>query len=246
MSWYKTTAIHLVLLGLAAGVVLTVGVVAGDWLILPWFVQRGEVGELPDVTERPLEEARRILEEQGFELIVDGEREDAVIEEGSIISQIPAAYSTVKKGRRIYVVASTGVRMCRVPEVTESSRRQAEVILRQQGLRLGSAEGVESHLVPRGVVIAQDPAPGAEVARGSAVHIRVSMGSGGPDRVVPELVGEFLDDAQEMLESRGLGIGRVKYEPSMVHLPDTVLKQVPEAGAIVEKGRRVDLVVATL
>jgi serine/threonine-protein kinase len=186
------------------------------------------------------------LEREGLELVVDGEREDPDIPQGSIVSQMPPAYSTVKKARRIYVVVSKGAQMCRVPNVTDSSRRQAEVRLRQSGLRLGTVEAVESHLVPGGVVIAQDPLAGAEVTRGSAVDITMSLGSPGPERTVPDLVGEFMDDARAILQKRGLKVGRVKYEPSMVHLPDTVLKQVPEAGAVVEKGRRVDLVVATL
>ena len=246
MPWYKKAGVHLLLFGLASAVTLSLGILAADWLILHWFVRRGEERELPDITERPIEEARQILEQEGFRLVVDGEREDAYVPEGGIISQMPPAYSTVKKGRRIYVVVSTGAQMCRVPDVTESSQRQAEVRLRESGLRLGLVEAVESHLVPRGVVIAQEPFPGVQVAKGSVVNITVSLGSGGPDRIVPELVGEFLDDAQEILESRGLKIGRVKYEPSMIHLPDTVLKQVPPAGEIVEKGAKMDLVVATL
>jgi serine/threonine-protein kinase len=246
VSWLRKAGLHLGLFAVASGFALILWIVVADWLILPGFVRRSQVRELPDVTERPLEEARRILEQEGFELVLDEEREDADVPAGNIVSQVPAAFSTVKKGRRIYVVVSKGAQRCLVPDVMESSQRQAEVRLRQSGLSLGTVEAVESHLVPRGVVLAQDPLPRTEVIRGSAVNITVSLGAGSPDRVVPDLVGEFLDDAQQILESRGLKIGRVKYEPSMVHLPDTVLRQVPEAGQIVEKGHKIDLVVATL
>ena len=246
MPWYKKVGMHVLLFGLASAITLSVGGIAADWFILPWFVKRGEVKELPDVTERPLEEARQILEQEGFELIVEGERMDTELPKGTIISQMPRAYSTVKKGRRIYVVVSKGSEVCRVPNVTERSQRQAEVMLRQNGLRLGLVEYAESYVVSRGAVIAQDPLPGIEVVKGSVVNITISRGTGGPERIVPDLVGEFLDDAQKILENRGLTIGRIKYEPSMIHLPDTILKQVPKAGEIVEKGHKVDLVMATL
>lgn len=246
MSWLRRVGLHLGLFALASGFALILWVVVADWLILPGFVRRGQVREVPDVTERPLEEARRILERGGFKLVLDEEREDADVPAGSIVSQLPPAFSTVKKGRRIYVVVSKGAQRCLVPNVMESSRRQAEVKLRQSGLILGTEGTVESDLVPKGVVLGQDPSPGTEVSRGSAVNITLSLGAGGPNQVVPDLVGEFLDDAQQILKKRGLRVGRVQYELSMIHLPDTVLSQMPEAGQIVEKGHKIDLVVASL
>jgi len=58
-----------------------------------------------------------------------------------------------------------------------------------------------------GVILAQDPPPGREVARGAVVRLTVSQGSG----VVPDLHGLAVLQAARQLEAAGLRLGRVSY-----------------------------------
>ena len=65
----------------------------------------------------------------------------------------------------------------------------------------------------------------------------------GPQVSVPELVGLPLELAEEMIEDRGLEVGRITEETSEEE-PGTVLEQDPLANELVSEGSRIDLVVA--
>jgi predicted Ser/Thr protein kinase len=76
-----------------------------------------------------------------------------------------------------------------------------------QGLRLGLlvAGKRQDSKAPFGVVVAQDPAPGTDVAKGTVINLTVSEGSGS----VPDLRGQTIQQAEGMLERVGLRLGQV-------------------------------------
>ncbi|HEV2283552.1 MAG TPA: protein kinase [bacterium] len=78
-----------------------------------------------------------------------------------------------------------------------------------QGLRLGLlvAGKRQDPKAPFGVVVAQDPAPGTDVAKGTVINLTVSEGSGS----VPDLRGQTIQRAEGMLERVGLRLGQVSY-----------------------------------
>jgi beta-lactam-binding protein with PASTA domain len=84
---------------------------------------------------------------------------------------------------------------------------------------------------------------GTEVDAGSAVDLVVSTGP--PLVPVPNVVGETLGQAQEVLAGVPLTVGRVTEEPSETVPEDSVISSAPEAGAQVAPGSAVDLVVST-
>jgi len=78
-----------------------------------------------------------------------------------------------------------------------------------QALRLG-LQIIGKRQDPRaafGVVLAQDPPPGTDVAKGTVVNLTVSEGSG----VIPDLRGLTVQQASTMLERAGLRLGQVSY-----------------------------------
>src|SRR5690606_37565047 len=69
-----------------------------------------------------------------------------------------------------------------------------------------SRSDVFSESVPKGQVVALDPAPGATLDRGATVTVQVSKG---PDRVaVPDLRGMSLDEAESALQAADLVLGQ--------------------------------------
>ena len=78
-----------------------------------------------------------------------------------------------------------------------------------QKLRLGllAASKRQDPKAPFGVVVAQDPAPGTDVAKGTVINLTVSEGSG----AVPDLRGDSIQQAEGMLERAGLRLGQVSY-----------------------------------
>ncbi|HID95865.1 MAG TPA: PASTA domain-containing protein [Candidatus Latescibacteria bacterium] len=212
---------------------------------MPWVVKHGQDVEVPDVTEKGLEEARDILQKRGLLLVVERQEENEELPEGAVISQSPPPYSWVKRGRRVFVAISRGARLYEVPDVRGVSQRQAMLILDQIGFKTGTITGQPSYEFPKGVVISQIPEPG-ELA-GKDVLIDLVVSTGPPElALMPDLVGKSLQEASDLLERMGLRLGRVTYQSSLEYLPDTVLRQSIPAGGRVRKGAEIDLVVSKL
>jgi beta-lactam-binding protein with PASTA domain len=90
-----------------------------------------------------------------------------------------------------------------------------------------------------GHVLEQTPAGGALAAHGSTVAIVVGVAE--PKIPVPGVIGQPLRDATTILENANLTLGAI--DPSGAPPESKVVKQSPAAGAEVERGTAVDLVV---
>jgi VWFA-related protein len=93
---------------------------------------------------------------------------------GSVISQSPAAGSSLATGSAVSLVVSTGP--VAVPNVVNQTQTAATTALTGAGLALGAVSQTSSATVPSGSVISQNPAAGTSVAAGSAVALVVSTG----------------------------------------------------------------------
>lgn len=105
-----------------------------------------------------------------------------------------------------------------------------------------------------GTVIRQVPSAGQEALKASEVTLIISQGPEEPEpqpepeptttvTVVPELVGQSVDDAVAALEEAGLALGDVEEDESD-EPAGTVIESNPEAGEEVEQLTAVDLVVS--
>ncbi len=111
-----------------------------------------------------------------------------------------------------------------------------------QGLELSVSRELYSTVLPPGRVLAQTPAPGAEVRRGWTLVIAQSLG---PRRVaVPAVVGKSERDAVLLLRARGLDLGAIAHLPDNRAPAGTVLAQNPGAGAQGAEQPSVSLLVA--
>jgi beta-lactam-binding protein with PASTA domain len=97
---------------------------------------------------------------------------------------------------------------------------------------------------PEGEVIAQDPAAGSELRRGSTITITVSTGI--EQVVVPDVVGIGAGDAERQLRAEGLAPVRRESEVSDPAQDGQVIDQRPGAGVEVDPGREVVIIVGAL
>lgn len=155
---------------------LLAGAVILNYLLMPALVRHSDVQRVPDVVRLPPGEAENRLEGRGFGLKVAGARYDPQVPEGLIVSQSPKAGSLAKRGRRIYAITSRGGQLHTVPDVQGVSLRQAELLLGNDGLRLGGVTYQASEEMPKDIVVSQNPAPGASMNAGSPVNLVVSSG----------------------------------------------------------------------
>lgn len=94
---------------------------------------------------------------------------------------------------------------------------------------------------PRGTVIQQDPAPGMQVLRGTDVAIIVSLG---PEVVdVPDVTRQRAAQAQATLQAAGFTV-QAQQQPSQTVQQGFVISQNPQAGARINKGETITIVVS--
>ena len=237
---------HILAFVLATFVVLAFGAVVLNWIVMPRVTRQGQEIEVPDVAEQTVEEAEDRLEKAGLQLVLEGAQNDPDVPPGHLVSQLPGAYSLVKKGRRIYAMVSKGGERHEMIEVSGGSVRQARLMLRQRGFEVGNVVETLSYTVPKGVVIAQEPRPGESVEQGTLVTLVVSAGKKRIGIVMPDLVGKGLEESQQIVEKMGLRFLEVEQRTSVEVLPNTVLEQAPGAGEEVVERERVRVVVSKL
>jgi eukaryotic-like serine/threonine-protein kinase len=128
-----------------------------------------------------------------------------------------------------------------VPNVSGFSQSDAVTTLTNAGLTPVVAPGT-SATVAKGIVISENPPQGTPLPLKTNVTIYVSTG---PQAVqVPDLTNQSLTDAKSELLRNKLILGTTTTQNSP-QSPNTVLSQTPAAGANVNSGSAVNVVVAS-
>ena len=196
------------------------------------------VPEVAGLTERS---ATNRLERAGFEAEVRTRNSDDV-DEGRVIGSSPPERSQLTRGRTVVLTVSSGPQRVAVPDVQGQSQGAVAAALEEAGLQIAVDEQ-ESSEEP-GTVLAQDPAAGASVARGSTVTITVAEE---PPRVeVPDVTSLTPAEARDELEAAGLSAREQREEVTDPAQDGTVLSQSPSAGTSRTRGSRVTIVVGRL
>jgi beta-lactam-binding protein with PASTA domain len=127
------------------------------------------------------------------------------------------------------------------PDLKGQTPERAAELLTAAGLKLGTTTDVAANDAELGAVISQDPVPGQNLSKGSAVNIIVAS-----RRKVPVLAGLELRQAQTELTRLGLTAQIERVRASRGEKDDQVRTQLPAAGAEIEKGGQTQLTVAVL
>jgi len=212
-------------------------------VLMPWYVNRGGMLNVPNVVGLKFEEATRLIDSLGLEPRNGGTKLDNQYPAGNVVIQNPAYGSVVKKGRRVYLTISGGEQKVFVPNLRGKSVRDAKFSLERNGLKLGDIENTPSDEFPENTIIGQSIASGTEVKKNSSISITVSQGKMTDKITVPNVVGKSFTEAEKTLGEAGLKIGQVTYQSSSILLPNTVVDQYPRNGEIVGYGEKVNLFV---
>jgi serine/threonine-protein kinase len=128
------------------------------------------------------------------------------------------------------------------PGVIGLTEKAAEARLDRAGLDVKLGHPAYSESVPKGRVLATDPAPGSRVLDHGTVTLTMSLGK--ERYAVPKLARMTVDQAQDALLKRHLGYGRsiLRYDESAPS--GMVIGSEPAAGRREPPGFQVDLVVS--
>ncbi|MDF2521463.1 MAG: pknB [Clostridia bacterium] len=220
------------ILALAVG-----GIVLG--LVSFFSVKEAVVPELVNLTE---EQARHKLDELGLELEVTDRVTNSEVPEGLIIMQDPKPNQKNKVTNPVKVTISEGALKVKVPNLIGESYEKVDLILEKYGLEEGELEQ-ETSDYPNGIVIRQSVEAGTEVDEGTKIDYVISMG---PQRfLMPNYVGQNIDDVSMDLIAKDLIRGEVTYESSSVYEKNTVISQNITPGTEVNRKSVIDFVVSS-
>ena len=194
---------------------------------------------VPDVVGRRSATAAQILQNRGFEVNVENVRSDSVPAD-RVATQRPQPRQEADEGSTVTIIVSSGPGDATIPFVRGTPRAQAERRLKAAGFRVDVRREFNDD-VPTNRVIETSPSERSRLERGRTVTLVISRG---PRMVeVPDVVGEDRDEAERMLEARGLQVAFTDREDEEKE-PGTVLQMSPAAGSRAEKGATVTLTVA--
>ncbi len=151
------------------------------------------------------------------------------VAEGKIIRQIPIAGTKVNKNDIVTLHVSTGrgvtatqapatVQKVEVPNVTGYGREQAEIILNERGLKLGTVTRKASGAA-EGIIISQSPEGSRTAAKGSYVTVIVSSGNEESTQTEEEQANEENNSSGESSESSGEATAPEAQEPAATDVP---------------------------
>jgi serine/threonine-protein kinase len=217
-------------IAIIAGIAFGTGLIGG-----------GAQKDLPDVSGVTLDEARLVLEAEGFKVgKVEHINSDSVAE-GLVVRQDPAGKTKQKEGTTVNLWVSAGVEQVEVPDLSNKTADEAKALLERAGLRYEAGTAEHSDSVAEGRVARQDPAAGTKVAKNSKVVYILSAGEEGT--TVPDVVGSLEGSAQSTLSNAGFSVA-VDYVNSSDVERGKVISQQPEAGTKAKSGSSVSIVVS--
>ena len=199
---------------------------------------------VPSVVGLHFTEAERELADVGFEhvSIEFSERDD--VDENVVFQQNPRAGLLLAEpndpDNPITLFAAAPRTLILLPNVVGRTYEEAEAMLVASGFSVERID-VRNDNLAIGLVTEQSIPSTEQRPAGTIVTLTVSAGRGEVE--VPRLAGQTIDDARVTLARLGL-VDRVEREFSTEFSVGTVIRSSPEAGAAVERGSVIALVVS--
>ena len=230
-------------------------VIAG--LVFLFVNERGESGvatepqgtsderlRVPNVVGLHFAEAERELADAGFDhtSVEFSERDD--VNENIVFQQNPRAGLLLAEPNNldnpVTLFAAAPRSLVALPNVVGRTYEEAEEVLVTAGFSVERID-VRNDNLAVGLVTEQSIPSTEQRPAGTVVTLTVSAGRGEVE--VPRLIGQSVDDARVTLARLGL-VDRVEREFSTEFSAETVIRSSPEAGAAVERGSVITLVVS--
>jgi serine/threonine-protein kinase len=222
-------------LAVALAVLLVAALGAGAW----WF-GFARYTSTPGVLGLTQQAATARLERAGLEVRVAAPAYSDTVAAGQVLRTDPAGGDRVLDGGTVTLTMSKGVEEYQLPDLAGKTLDQAQDAILGIKLGYGKAVGRWSDTVPKGQVIATDPAAGTTLRPGTSVDVVVSKGRQ-PVRVA-DWRGKDADQAEAALEKAGLRVETdSRYDDDVA--AGRVISQSPDPGTL-HRGDTVSLLVS--
>jgi len=201
-------------------------------LSLNWMTNHGRSSNVPSVTGKKLNEAKNILEKSGFDIEIQDSIYVDALPPSVVVKQTPDGDEVVKSNRTVYLTINRSIApMVEMPNLVGYSFRNAEMILKNMGIRIGDTTfkpDFAKNSVLEQLYNGEPVAPGTKLRMGSDVTLVLGDGIGKTEFVVPRIVGLTFGQAKALLEANGLVMGAVIASDISDTMNAYIYKQMPE------------------
>lgn len=176
--------------------------------LLGWITKHGEYLTVPDVMRKNTNEAIKLLEDKGFDVIIQDSVYTDTAKRGTVIKQLPDPNSTVKVNRSVFLTVNRFTPpMISMPALEGKTLNFALDLLERNHLKL--ADTIFKPDFMKGSVIEQrykgsKIQPGDKIQWGSAITLIVGGGLNEENLVVPDLIGMKYGEVRATLDSMGV------------------------------------------
>ncbi len=181
-------------------------IVGGTLLYLDIRTHHGEKIAVPNLIGKHIDNIEELLDESGLEHIIIDSIYRPELPTGTIVKQIPEATSRtkvfVKSSRILEISLSKKVRLVAIPDLVHKSKRYAESILKNRGLKFRLKYSISPNDID--AVISQrfngrNATEGLKVPYGSVIDLIVGKASKDEPFDVPDLYGMTLAQADSIV-----------------------------------------------
>jgi beta-lactam-binding protein with PASTA domain len=187
-------------------------------LSLNWLTKHGESRTVPAVVGKNINDVEKFLGEKGFDVIVQDSVYYDSLPPGVVIKQVPEADDVVKINRTVYVTINRFVPPdVDMPNLLGSSYRNAEMVLKNLGLRIGDTSyrfDFAKNSVLEQSFNGSPIKAGTKIRMGSTISLVLGSGLAEEDMNVPDLIGMSYEEARALLDGQGLS-GLVIVDPNV-------------------------------
>lgn len=201
------------LVNLLAVIGLTLLIIFVFLQLLGLITKHGQYLTVPSVTGKRTEEAIKILESKGFEVLIQDSVYTDTAKMGIVLKQLPDPNSTVKINRTVLLTVNrVTLPLVDMPSLQGKTLNYALEILKRSHLVLGDTLYKPDFM--RGSVLEQQfngsiITSGTKLPWGSRVDLLIGSGLTDLRIMVPSLVGLTLGEAKLVLEQNGIGLAAI-------------------------------------
>ena len=176
---------------------------------------------IPDFAGMSVGEASTAALKTGVDLNIENRFYSTTVPAGRILSQAPAAGSTVRHGWQVRVTESLGPQQVTIPDVLGQPLREASMNIRRTELDLGTLAHMDAPGDPE-MTLAQTPPPNAGVDQPRVSLLLSSSASASSAFVLPSFVGMSFGAANHLAMGLGLRV-------AIIGAPAPVIVAAPPA-----------------
>jgi beta-lactam-binding protein with PASTA domain len=232
---YRYITKHLLLRNLILAFFFFIIIIFLTFKWLKVYTRHNQALSVPDLTGLTIKEVQNVLSRKKLKYVLFDSVYVNEFERGTVVDQHPAPGFIVKKNRKIFLTMnSVNPEKIVMPDLVNLTLRQALSKLKSCGLRVGDMIYEPDLAINEVLEQKYNGYPikkGDTLIRNSRIDLVIGKGLSNEKTVVPVIVGFTIQEAQSILASIVLKIGKPTYDSSVADYEDSmraiIFKQIP-------------------